>query len=327
MSRTLDARHDHFELNSPFRISRGTKTAIDTVTVTITDGDYSGRGEGVPYARYGETVESALAEITGARSFIERDGTRSGLLTDMQAGAARNAIDCALWDLESHQSHRNVAAIIGAPSPLTMASALTIVLDTPAAMARSAATQAQAPVLKVKVDSMHSADRLRAVREAAPHSILIVDPNESWNEAIVRDLQPLLVQLKVALLEQPVPAEKDDWLEYYSPLVPICADEAVHVSSDLPRLARRYQAVNVKLDKTGGLTAALELADNVLALGLVLMTGCMVCSSLSIAPAMHIARRSTFVDLDGPIWLKHDLPGGVTYDGGMLTPPSHGFWG
>ena len=327
MSHTLDTHHDHYALSAPFRISRGSKTAIETVTVAIGDGAHIGRGEGVPYARYGETVAGSLAAIDRARAFIEQGGTRAQLLTEMPPGAARNAVDCALWDLEARRSGQSVAAMIGAPQPGVMACALTVVLDTPAAMARFAAANADAPLLKVKVEALNSADRLRAVREAAPRSRLIVDPNESWTEAIVRDLAPLLVELDVSLLEQPVPAEEDAWLEDYALVVPICADEAVHVAADLPRLARRYQAVNIKLDKTGGLTAALALAGEAAAHGLTLMTGCMVCSSRSIAPALHLARRSAFVDLDGPIWLKHDLAGGVTYEHGRMNPPAPGFWG
>jgi L-alanine-DL-glutamate epimerase-like enolase superfamily enzyme len=327
MRRTLSARHDRFALTQPFRISRGVKTVADVVTVTIGEGDAVGRGEGVPYARYGESIDSALAQIEAVRSFVEQGGDRRALLAELPAGAARNALDCALWDLEARLSGINVAATIGAPEPERLASALTIVIDTPDAMARAAAAVAHAPLLKVKVNADDPAAQVRAVRDAAPRAALIVDPNESWDRALVEAMQPVLTAAQVALLEQPIPADADEWLEGFTPAVPICADEAVHIAADLPRVARRYQVVNVKLDKSGGLTAALELAHAARWAGLGLMTGCMVSSSLSIAPALHVARMSDFVDLDGPVWLKEDYPGGVRDDGGLLSPPEKGFWG
>lgn len=327
MYRTFSARHDRFALSRPFRISRGVKTAADVVTITIASDAATGRGEGVPYSRYGESVESVLAQIETVRELIEGGGHRQELQTALPAGAARNAIDCALWDLEARRAGTNVAAMIHAPAPERLVSALTIGIDTPDEMARAAAAVAHAPLLKVKVDARDPAAQLRAVRSAAPHAALIVDPNESWDEAILSAMQPELMAARVALLEQPVPADDDDWLEGFVSAVPICADEAVHTTADLPRVARRYQMVNVKLDKSGGLTEALALATAARAAGLGLMTGCMISSSLSIAPALHIARSSDFVDLDGPVWLAEDRPGGVRDEGGYMVPPEPGFWG
>ena len=327
MPRILDAQHDRFALTQPFRIARGVKTAADVVTVTIREGDKVGRGEGVPYPRYGESVDSALAAIAEVRPLIEGGADRDALRQAMPAGAARNAVDCALWDLESGLLGRSVADMIGAPAPERLASALTVVIDTPEAMARAAAAMAHVPLIKVKVDANDPEAQIRAVRAAAPEPRLIVDPNESWDRSLVEALQPLLVEMGADLLEQPVPAGEDAWLEGFEPAVPICADEALHVAADLPVIARRYQVVNVKLDKTGGLTEALELARAARELGLGLMTGCMVSSSLSIAPALHIARMSDFVDLDGPIWLREDRDGGVRDEGGLLHPPAAGFWG
>ena len=327
MHRRLHAQHDRFALTHPFRIARGVKTAADVITVTLRDGDTVGRGEGVPYPRYGESVESALAAIDQIRTHVEAGTGRLDLLTMMSAGVARNAVDCALWDLEARSSGRDVAAIAGTPSPRPLPSALTIVIDAPEAMAEAAAKVADAPLLKVKVDAVDPEAQIRAVRGAAPEAALIVDPNESWDRALVEAMQPLLVEASVALLEQPVPAGEDEWLEGFTPAVPICADESFHVAADLPRIARRYGAVNVKLDKTGGLTAAVEIARAARHEGLGLMTGCMVSSSLSIAPALHIAMLSDFVDLDGPLWLANDRPGGVKNEGGMLMPPEPGFWG
>ena len=327
MSRTLDARHDRFPLKSPFRISRGVKTEADVITVAIGEGEKTGRGEGVPYARYDESVESVLAEIESIRSAIADGLDRHTLLTLLPPGAARNAVDCALWDLEARLAGKSVADLLHAPVPAALPTALTVVIDTPEAMARAAAAIAHVPLVKVKVDAHDPAAQIRAVRRAAPDAALIVDPNESWDRALMESLQPLLAELRVALLEQPVPADDDEWLEDFTPLVPICADEAVHVTADLDQVARRYQAVNVKLGKSGGLTAALELAQVARARGMGLMTGCMICSSLSIAPALHIARLSDFADLDGPLWLKDDRAGGVREAGGLLAPPAPGFWG
>jgi L-alanine-DL-glutamate epimerase-like enolase superfamily enzyme len=327
MPRILRAEHDRFLLTKPFRISRGVKTAADAVTVTIGDGDAVGRGEGVPYARYGESIESALAAIESARPTIEAGAGREDLLALLPPGAARNAVDCALWDLEARLGGRSVADTIGAPEPGRIASALTIVIDTPEAMARAAAEVADSPLLKIKVDAHDPEAQIRAVRGAAPSPKLIVDPNESWDRALLEAMQPLLIEMRVDLLEQPVSADADEWLEGFQSAIPICADEAVHVAEDLDVVARRYQVVNVKLDKSGGLTAALELAHAARARRLGLMTGCMVSSSRSIAAALHVARMSDFVDLDGPTWLAEDRPGGVRDEGGYLLPPQAGFWG
>jgi L-alanine-DL-glutamate epimerase-like enolase superfamily enzyme len=327
MSIILRAQHDRFPLIRPFRIARGTKTAADVVTVTISDGDAIGRGEAVPYARYEETIEGTLAAIERVRPLIEQGGRQAELLDALPAGAARNAIDCALWDLEARRSHRDVAAMIGGPALHAVPSAITVVIDTPDAMALEAARLADVPVLKIKVDAKNPAAQIRAVRAAAPGADLIVDPNESWDRAILEAMQEVLVEALVGLLEQPVPAGSDEWLEDFVSAIPICADESVHVAGDLDIVARRYQAVNVKLDKSGGLTAALELAQAARARGLGLMTGCMVSSSLSIAPALHLAMISDFVDLDGPVWLREDRPGGILMEGGFIQPPAAGFWG
>jgi L-alanine-DL-glutamate epimerase-like enolase superfamily enzyme len=325
--RTLTAQHECLPLHTPFRISRGVKTAADVVTVAIRDGDTVGRGEGAPYPRYGESVASVLAQIAGVREAVCDGADRQALLTLMPPGAARNAVDCALWDLEARASGRSVAASLGTPEPGRIASALTIVIDTPQAMARAASAVAHAPVLKIKVDANDPAAQIRAVRAAAPDAALIVDPNESWDEAVATAMRAVLIDARVALLEQPAAAGADAWLSGFDAGVPVCADESVHVAADLDALAGRYGVVNVKLDKAGGLTAALDLARAARARGLGVMTGCMVASSLSIAPALHIASVSDFVDLDGPLWLAEDRAGGVRDDGGVLMPPAPGFWG
>ena len=324
MPRTLTARHESFRLNRPFRIARGTKVAADVVTVTISGDGVVGRGEGVPYPRYGETIDGTLAAIESARVLVEQGGSRADLLGALAPGAARNALDCALWDWELRSGITPAAAL---PPARRVATAMTVVIDTPTVMAREAALLAHHPLIKVKLDADDPATRLRAVRAAAPSPALIVDPNESWDEPLLRAMQPVLVEIGADLLEQPVPAAADAFLEGFAPLVPICADEAVHTLEDLEQVARRYQAINIKLDKTGGLTAALDLMAAARARGMGVMTGCMVSSSLSIAPALHLAGQADFVDLDGPAWLAEDRKGGVSMAGGYLAPAAPGFWG
>lgn len=327
MLRTLTAAPERFALSRPFRISRGVKTAADVVTVTIRQDEGTGRGEGVPYPRYGETVESALAAIEGVRPLVEAGAGRAEMAEAMPPGAARNAVDCALWDLEARLAGTSVAALAGRPGPAPIASAITIGIDEPGAMAAAAGRAARAPLLKVKVDAEAAAERIRAVRAAAPRPRLIVDPNESWTIADLERLEDLLVEHRVDLLEQPLPAGEDDALTGRGWRIPVCADESLHTRADLDALAGRYTHVNVKLDKTGGLTEALALAGAAKARGFGLMVGCMICSSLSIAPAMLVAGGAAFVDLDGPLWLSEDRPGGVVDRDGVLTPPGPGFWG
>ncbi len=327
MHRTLTARHDRFVLKRPFRIARGVKTAADVVTVEIASGTATGRGESVPYARYGESIEGALAQVEMIRAEIEAGSDRTELQALLPPGAARNAIDCALWDLEARESGIGITDRLRTPPIGTIRSAQTIGIDTPEAMGQLAARLSPAPLLKIKVDESDPAAMIRAVRMNAPDATLIVDPNESWDEALVRAMGPVLVEFCVDVLEQPVPAGEDEWLEGYDSPVPICADESVHVVGDLDIVAARYDAVNIKLDKTGGLTAALELAHATRQYGLKLMSGCMVCSSLGIAPAMHIAQLSDWADLDGPLWLLNDRPGGVQDRQGHMHPPIKGFWG
>jgi L-alanine-DL-glutamate epimerase-like enolase superfamily enzyme len=281
----------------------------------------------VPYPRYGESIDAALAAVAGVRGAIEAGAGRAELLELLAPGAARNAVDCALWDLEARLSGPRRRGDAGAAPPGRIASALTIGIDTPDAMAAEAARLAGAPLIKVKVDAEDPAARIRAVRRGAPGAALIVDPNESWDRALMEAMQDVLREAGVALIEQPVPAGEDAWLEGFAPAVPICADEAVHVAADLDVVARRYQVVNVKLDKAGGLTAAMELAHAARARGPGLMTG--VHDQLVAVDRAGAARRGDvdFADLDGPLWLAEDRVGGVRDEGGMMVPPVAGFWG
>ena len=313
MAPRFTARHESLPLTAPFRISRGVKTAAEVVVVEAEQDGVIGRGEAVPYARYGETVESVLAQV------------RAG--GELPAGAARNAVDLALWDLKARLEGRSVAEMTGRPMPDKIVTAVTVSLDEPEAMYAAALAVADAPLIKVKVDAERVEERLRAVIAAAPNARLIVDPNEGWDFDLLDSLQPVLADLHIDLLEQPIPASDDAALEGYRPAIPICADEAVHVTADLEALRGRYQAVNIKLDKAGGLTEALAMLDAARAFGFSVMTGCMVASSLAIVPALHIAGASDFADLDGPWWIKHDRPGGVRIEGGRLYRPARGFWG
>jgi L-alanine-DL-glutamate epimerase-like enolase superfamily enzyme len=327
MLRQLTLEECRFPLTAPFRISRGVKHNADVVTVAMRQGDKCGRGEAVPYARYGESVASVLGQMEQLRPQLVAGMGRDELLARLPAGAARNALDAAMWDLESQLSGVPVWQRLARPRHAALVTALTVGIDTPANMGAAAARIAGAGLIKIKVDADDPAARIDAVRRAAPHARLIVDPNESWTIDLLRDMQEPLARAGVDLLEQPLPADADDALLDFSGSIPICADEACHETRDLPRMRGRYQAINIKLDKTGGLTEAWHLLRAARSEGFEVMVGCMVCSSLGIAPALELAREAAFVDLDGPFWLQHDHPDGVQLQGGSLLPPLSGFWG
>ena len=327
MLRTLNIQHRTLPLRSPFRISRGVKLAADVVTVELDQAGCVGRGESVPYGRYGESVASVMDEIEILRNAVCAGMGRDELQARLPAGAARNALDAALWDLESRLSQVPVWKQLARPPHSPIVTALTISIDTPQEMGKAAARIANCGLIKIKVDADDPLGRIEAVRHAAPSARLIVDPNESWTIDLLREVQPALERASVSLLEQPLPADADDALGEMTGRIPICADEACHTTSNLPSLRNRYQAVNIKLDKTGGLTEAWRLLREARACGFIVMVGCMVCSSLGIAPALEVAREADFVDLDGPLWLASDHPDGVTLQDGLLLPPSPGFWG
>jgi L-alanine-DL-glutamate epimerase-like enolase superfamily enzyme len=327
MLRELSITQRSFPLVAPFRISRGVKYTAEVVTVELRQGDRMGRGEAVPYGRYGETMASVLDQMEALRGDLVAGMGRDELQARLPPGAARNALDAALWDLESQLSSVPVWAQLGRPPRSTLVSAMTVGIDTPERMGKAARGIAGAGLIKVKVDADDPAARIAAVRQAAPRARLIVDPNESWSIDLLRDMQPMLEHAGVELLEQPLPADADDDLLDFSSRIPICADESCHVTSDLPRLRDRYQAINIKLDKTGGLTEAWRLLRAARVGGFRIMVGCMVCSSLGITPALEIAREAEFIDLDGPFWLQDDYPDGVSLRDGFLLPPSPAFWG
>jgi L-alanine-DL-glutamate epimerase-like enolase superfamily enzyme len=327
MLRQLNIRHRSLPLHSPFRISRGVRHVADVVTAELAQGDRTGRGESVPYPRYGESIASVLDEMEALRKDLCTGMGRDELQARLHPGAARNALDGALWDLEAKLTGVPVCAQLARPPHAPIVTALTVSLDTPEAMRQAASKIADAKLIKIKVDAEDPGARIEAVRSVAPKAQLIVDPNESWTLDLLAALMPTLERAGVNLIEQPLPAVADSELSDFTSRIPICADEACHTSADLPRLLERYQAINIKLDKTGGLTEAWRLLRAARAQGFRIMVGCMVGSSLGIAPALEIAREAEFIDLDGPLWLENDHADGVKLIDGLLSPPAQGFWG
>lgn len=327
MSRVLSAISERFPIAGTFTISRGSKTEAEVISVTIAESGAVGRGECVPYKRYGETMESVAEAIEQVRRAIEDGASRSDLLMLMQPGAARNAVDCALWDLEAKLSGVPVTRSLGLSEPHALETAYTLSLGEPEAMAAQARANAARPLLKVKIGGDNDIPRIRAVVEAAPNSRLILDANEGWTDANIAENLAIAAELGIALIEQPLPAGADAILARIAHPVPICADESVHVAANLAELKGRYDAVNIKLDKSGGLTAAIELRDQAHALGFQIMVGCMVGTSLAMAPAVLLAQGADFVDLDGPLLLARDRVPGLIYEGSMVSPPLPELWG
>ncbi len=325
--RGLIVRAESWPIAGTFTISRGSKTAAEVVVVEIRDGAHVGRGECVPYPRYGETIDGAIASIEALRSEIERGMDRAALQAALTAGAARNAVDCALWDLEAKITGRPVWQLAGLASPQAATSAYTLSLGTVENMAAAARANADRPLLKLKLSGPDDLDRVQAVHENAPRARLIVDANEAWTAEIYSALAPQLGSLGVELIEQPLPAGADAPLAGLARPVPVCADESCHDTASLAHIAGRYDAVNIKLDKTGGLTEALRLAAAAKAAGLGIMVGCMVATSLAMAPALLIAADARWVDLDGPLLLARDREHGLAYQGSRLQPASPALWG
>jgi len=326
--RQLTVSIDRFPIAGKFTISRGSRTEAAVVTATITENGAVGRGECVPYPRYGETVEGVVDAIEALRPRIEAGLTREALQSVMPAGAARNAVDCALWDLDAKRSGIRAHVTAGLTRWQPVTTAYTISLDTPEVMAEATAKAAERPILKVKFGGPEGdLERIRAVRRAAPDATLIADANEGWTEANVEAHLAACAEAGYALVEQPLPAKADGFLARIARPVPVMADESVHDRAGLERLVGLYDVVNIKLDKTGGLTEALALADAAEALGFSLMIGCMVGTSLAMAPALVIAPRCRFVDLDGPLLLAKDREPGLKYEGSLLYPPEPALWG
>ena len=325
----LSVRIERWPLREAFTISRGSKTEAVVVVAELTDGTHCGRGECVPYARYGETPDAIVAAIEAMRPALDRRLDRTALQAAMPLGAARNALDCAYWDVNAKKSGRPVHELAGLVAPGPRITAYTISLGTPVAMAEAAERAASRPLLKVKLGGSDAADgeRIKAVRRAAPQAELIVDANEGWNEDNLARNLAACADCGVTLIEQPLPEGRDAALSGLKRPVPVCADESVHGRTSLHHLSGRYDAVNIKLDKTGGLTEALALAAEAERRGFAIMIGCMVATSLSMAPAILVAQRTRVVDLDGPLLLAKDRPDGLRYDGSRVYPADRALWG
>jgi len=324
----LDVRCETWPLAAPFTIARGSRTQTEVVVATLTDGRWTGRGECMANPRYGESQVAVAATLRSLASDIEAGRLdRHGLQRALPAGAARNALDCAFWDLEAKRAGKRVWELAGLAPPQPLSTAYTISLDTPAAMGAVARANAYRPILKVKLTGAEDLDRVAAVRENAPNARLIVDANEGWRVDMLPALSAALAKLHVQLIEQPLPEDADEALAGRDSGIPVCADESCHTREGLDRLARLYDAVNIKLDKTGGLTEALLLRDAAMRHGLRVMVGCMVCTSLAIAPALLVAQGAMVADLDGPLLLKRDRDPGLRYDGSVVYPPESVLWG
>jgi L-alanine-DL-glutamate epimerase-like enolase superfamily enzyme len=324
---SLSVRVERWPIAGAFTISRGAKTEAAVVVTELSQEGVRGRGECVPYGRYGETVEGVAAAIETMRDPIARGLDRERLQAAMAPGAARNALDCAFWDLAAKRAGRPVHALLGLAPPQPLTTAYTISLATPDAMAQAAAKVADRALLKVKLGGARDPECIAAVRRAAPGAELIVDANEGWTEHDLAQNLAACAQCGVTLVEQPLPAAHDHALARTPRPLPVCADESVHATASLAALAGKYDAVNIKLDKTGGLTEALAMTDEAERRGFALMVGCMVATSLAMAPAMLIAQRARVVDLDGALLLARDRPDGLRYDGSRVHPPTQALWG
>jgi L-Ala-D/L-Glu epimerase / N-acetyl-D-glutamate racemase len=323
---TIDAREETWPLDKPFRISRGARTETRVVVVTLTDGQHSGRGEGVPIKRYNQTPASILAEIESIKSAPNLG--REQLQKLLPPGAARNAVDCALWDLEAKISGKRAWDLVNISIASEVETTFTISLDTPEAMATAAKAVPNLPILKLKLGGDEGdLARVKAVRETAPKARLLVDANESWTPDHYQRVVPFLAEFGIELIEQPFPADADNTLETLDHPIPVCADESCHTTADLSGLKNRYEAINIKLDKTGGLTEALLLVERACQAGFKLLIGCMVCTSLGIAPARLLAGAADWIDLDGALLLNHDREHGLAYGDGRIGLPSRQLWG
>ena len=324
---SLSVGAERWPIAGSFAISRGTKTQAVVVVAELSDGAYRGRGECVPYARYGETVAGVTAAIEAMAPAVSHGLDQDGLQNAMPAGAARNALDCAFWDLAAKRAGRPVHELIGQPAPRPLTTAYTISLATPQAMAENAAKASGRTLLKVKLGGAGDAARIAAVRSAAPRSELIVDANEGWTPDDLEQNLAACAQAGVTLVEQPLRADCDHVLTRVARPIAVCADESVHECASLSALIGKYDAVNIKLDKAGGLTEALAMARQAEQLGFMLMVGCMVATSLAMAPAMLVAQRARIVDLDGPLLLARDRPQGLRYEDSLVHPPARVLWG
>jgi L-alanine-DL-glutamate epimerase-like enolase superfamily enzyme len=324
---TLAFRAESWPIAGSFAISRGTKTQAQVVVAELGDGAVTGRGECVPYPRYGESVASVMTALEEMRPLLARGLDRMALQSALPAGAARNALDCAFWDFEAKRSGCRAHELAGLPALRPLVTAYTISIGAPDAMHQAAKAASARPLLKVKLGAPGDPERIAAVRAAAPDAELIADANEGWTPANLAENLAACAAARVTLVEQPLPAGDDGALAQIARAIPVCADESVHDRASLASLQGKYDAVNIKLDKTGGLTEALAMADEAIRRGFAIMCGSMVATSLSVAPAILLAQKAHIVDLDGPLLLEQDRSEGLRYEGSTLYPPDHTLWG
>ncbi len=327
ISRRLSVCHEVWPLKEPFKISRGVRTETHVIVVELEYCEIYGRGEAVPYARYGETTDSVIAQIEAVTGAIEDGISPEELQQILPAGAARNAVDCALWDMLARWKGKKVSDLLNISRPVGIETAVTIGLGSMEKMANKACLYKDYPLLKIKLDKENIRAKITAIREQAPEPRIIIDPNESWTMQHLIDLDDFLAAKNISLLEQPLAADHDDGLKTFKGKIPICADESCHTREDLAGLAGKYKVINIKLDKTGGLTEAVKLKKQAEIVGFDIMVGCMVSTSLAMAPAMLLATGASFVDLDGPIWMKNDRQHGLNITKGHINGFSPELWG
>ena len=314
-------------LARPIVTADGVETTVEVVVAEISDVESRGRGEGVPLRRFGESVDSVVAALDAIKGAVFSGLNRNTLQQALPPGAARNALDCAFWDIDAKRAYRSVAELAGLGTVTPVLTAFTLALDTPEKMAELAAANRARPLLKLVLGGDGDVERVRAVRRAAPAARLIVDANESWNERQLSEFMPMLIDCRVELIEQPLPADADDALARLERPIPLCADESCRTLADLDRLEGKYEAINIKLDKVGGLTEALALAAEAKRRGIRIMAGGAIGTSLGVAPALLVAQQAAIVDLDGPLHLAADRVPGLHYNGSTIHPPEPNFWG
>jgi L-alanine-DL-glutamate epimerase-like enolase superfamily enzyme len=328
MYRSVSVRREKWPLQGVFRISRGARTESEVIVVEIAGDDVDGLGECFPYARYGETLDSVTAQIESVAGEIANGMDREGLLSALPPGAARIAIDCALWDFEAKKTGKRAWELAGLPEPKPVTTVYTLGVDEPEVMGQKANANASRPVLKLKMTGDgKDLERVALIHENAPNTKLVVDANEGWSVAQYEEYAPQFAKLGVTMIEQPLPAGKDEGLKGLDRVVPVCADESCHDSETLDDLVGKYDMINIKLDKTGGLTEALRLRDRALSMGFEVMVGCMVGTSLAMAPGIVVAQGAKVVDLDGPLLLAKDREPGLVYEGSLVQPPDFRLWG
>ena len=323
----VEFRRVDWPFASTFRIAYRVETVAHTVWVELTDGSYIGRGEGLGVSYHDETIDSILGQLEGVRSTLEKGISREQLQQLLPPGGARNAVDCALWDLEAKRAGRRAWELADVRTVRPLLTAYTLSLDSPAVMAQAATKARGFSLLKIKLGGEGDFERLRAIREARPDVSLIVDANQSWNERHLHEFTPKLAELGVKLIEQPLPAGRDEPLRGFTSPIPLCADESCQTAESLPALQGKYQFINIKLDKSGGLTEGLRLARKAKELGFELMVGCMAGSSLSMAPHFIVGQLCSVIDLDGPLLASSDVPHAIRYEGSQMHVPEAALWG